>query len=70
MTRLTRICDDKDRWGVAVKARCGLAGSGTDQVELAQLVADALTASRKARLANEVVATDLPATVGAVSHEG
>ena len=70
MNRLTRICEDKDRWGVPVKARCGLAGSGTDQVELTRLVADALTASRKARLEDEAVATDVPTAVGAESHEG
>lgn len=71
MGRLTRVCADEHRWRIKVNVRCGLAGSGTDHLDIANLVSNALTATRTARLTGEAVITDLPkaVTVGSSPDE-
>jgi len=59
MSRLSAVCDDRARWRAAVRVRCGVVGSGTDQPELRALVARALAECRRAREEGTVVACDL-----------
>lgn len=63
MDRLTGVCSESRRWGIDIHVRCGLAGSGSGQVGLDELVAGALTASQEARLTGEAVVTDLQRAV-------
>ena len=57
--RLNELCDDESRWGVAVKVRCGLAGSGTECPDLADLVSRAVAQCHRARDMDSLVASDL-----------
>jgi diguanylate cyclase (GGDEF)-like protein len=59
MSRLSAVCDDQARWRAAVRVRCGVAGSGTDQPELRSLMARALAECRRAREEGTAVACDL-----------
>ena len=60
MSRLETLCGDEARWSVKLGARCGVAGSGTDQPDLKTLVSRALIQGRRARLEDLSVASDLP----------
>lgn len=57
--RLSTLCEDCDRWRAAVAIRCGVAGSGTERVDLNTLVFRALSQSRRARREQTSLATDL-----------
>ena len=59
--RLNELCNDESRWGVGVKVRCGLAGSGTEQPDLPTLVSRAVEQCHRARDMDALVASDLPA---------
>jgi hypothetical protein len=61
--RLNELCDDPSRWGVAVKVRCGLAGSGTESPDLRDLVSRAVEQCHRARDMDALVASDLPGGV-------
>ena len=58
--RLNELCNDESRWGVAVKVRCGLAGSGTERPDLTDLVSRAVDQCHRARDMDALVASDLP----------
>ena len=59
MSRLTALCADESRCGTAVTVRCGVAGSGTEEVGLRALISRALAQNRRARLENSSIASDL-----------
>ncbi len=59
MSRLTTLCADESRCGVAVTVRCGVAGSGTERVDLRTLIARALVQCRRARLSDRSISSDL-----------
>lgn len=59
MSRLTGVCNDRERWRETVDVRCGLAGSGTERPDLRTLVCRALAQYRRARLENAPIAGDL-----------
>ena len=59
MTRLNALWADESLEGVHVTIRCGVAGSGTDQVELRSLISRALAQCRRARIENTSIASDL-----------
>ncbi len=59
MARLSVLWADESREGVHVTIRCGVAGSGTDQVELRALISRALAQCRRARIENTSIASDL-----------
>ncbi len=59
MSRLETLCGDEARWGVKLSARCGVAGSGTEQPDLQTLVSRALIQGRRARLEDLSVCSDL-----------
>ena len=50
---------DETRDGGDITIRCGVAGSGTDQVELRRLLSRALAQCRRARIENISIASDL-----------
>lgn len=59
MTQLETVCDDKSRWGITMKVRCALVGSGTEQPEIETLVTSTLKQERRARNENMRTATDI-----------
>ena len=59
MSRLTTMCADESRCGATVTVRCGVAGSGTEEVGLRVLISRALAQNRRARLENSSIASDL-----------
>ena len=59
MTRLDLLCGDESRWGASISIRCGLSGVGLENPDLTTLVSRALGQSRRARLENLAIATDL-----------
>lgn len=59
MAKLSELCGDSARWGISIAVRCGVAGSGTDNVELRDLVTKALMESRRARLEARSIASDI-----------
>ena len=50
--------------GAGVTIRCGVAGSGTDQVELRELISRGLAQCRRARVENTSIASDLSPSDG------
>ncbi len=59
LARLTTYCEHGRGLGAHVRARCGLAGSGTDAPPITALIARALTHCHEAREQTVMVATDL-----------
>jgi len=59
MARITALCGDPERWRADIKARCGVAGTGTEQPDLCTLLTQALEHCHRARTAGKQVATDL-----------
>ncbi len=63
MSQLETVCDDESRWGIAMKVRCALVGSGTEQPDIDTLVTRTLTQERRARTENMRTATDIHSDV-------
>lgn len=61
MSRMREAVDLQGRGHSALRVRCGVAGSGTEQPELRSLVARSLLQARRAREANLEVSVDVPA---------
>jgi len=59
MSRLGSVCGDASRWGVALRVRCGVVGSGTEQPDLRTLVSKAMLQCRRARMEDIPIANDL-----------
>lgn len=59
IVQLRTLCDDRDRWGGPVTARCGLSGSGTEHLILSQLIARAVARCNHARRNGARIASDL-----------
>ena len=59
--KLTALCGDTSRWQTPIAVRCGVAGSGTDQPSLAQLIARAIAQCHQARRTVVPIASDLEA---------
>lgn len=57
--RLGVVCSDESRWGARIGIRCGVVGSGTEQPPLRAMITGALSACRRARVADEPVASDI-----------
>ncbi len=65
MSRLETVCGDESRWGMTLKVRCALVGSGTEQPDLETLVTRTLEQERRARTENMRTATDIHASTAA-----
>lgn len=63
LSRLESICEDEARWGMTLKVRCALVGSGTEQPDIESLVARTLDQGRRARMEDRRTATDLHVSV-------
>jgi|CXWL01.1.fsa_nt_gi diguanylate cyclase (GGDEF)-like protein len=59
IAQLTIVCGDVGRWGATIKVRCGLAGSGTGQPTLRNLVSRALSEAQRAREQNRLIGSDI-----------
>lgn len=59
MAQLTTVCGDSGRWGATIRVRCGLAGSGTSQPTLRDLVSRAISEAQRARSQNRQISTDV-----------
>lgn len=59
IAQLSTVCGDFGRWGATIKVRCGLAGSGTGQPTLRDLVSQALSEAQRARTQNRLISSDL-----------
>ncbi|RJP36677.1 MAG: diguanylate cyclase [Phycisphaerales bacterium] len=59
MSRLKALCGNEVRWGVAVRVRCGVSGSGTTRPPLTAMVAQAMRMCRQARIDEVNIASDL-----------
>jgi diguanylate cyclase (GGDEF)-like protein len=59
IAQLNTACGDFGRWGATVKVRCGLAGSGTGQPTLRDLVTQALGEAKRAREQNRLIGSDI-----------
>ncbi len=69
MSRLKALCGNEARWGVAVRVRCGVSGSGTTRPPLTAMVAQAMRMCRQARIDEVNIASDLEAGTRGRSHE-
>jgi len=63
LNQLAVVCDDESRWRTPIKVRCGLAGSGTEQPALRELLSRALLACRRAREEGRALYSDLEASL-------
>lgn len=61
LDHLESLCGDQARWRVAMKIRCGLAGSGHQQPTLQYLISRALRLNHQARGDQRIIASDLEA---------
>lgn len=59
IAQLNTACGDFGRWGATIKVRCGLAGSGTGQPTLRDLVTQALGEAQRAREQNRLISSDI-----------
>jgi diguanylate cyclase (GGDEF)-like protein len=59
MSRLAALCQDRERWGAPLAARCGVAGSGVSQPTLRSLMARATESCRDARQRDLDIVSDL-----------
>jgi len=59
VAQLDTLCDDQQRWQAQVTARCGLAGSGTEEPPLRSLVMRSLMQCARARVECISMATDM-----------
>ncbi len=59
MNKLTKICENNERWGTNISVRCGLAGTGVGRPPLATLVAKANDNCQIARKQGETIISDV-----------
>lgn len=59
IAQLSTLVGDFGRWGSSIKVRCGLAGSGTAQPSLRELVTRALAESGRAREQSRLISSDI-----------